>query len=349
MQLIPQILIPLVIIGAIVYLFVRRDRERTTNAPLRAEIEGQVCFETSLYRVSILGTGGFGGMAGYWFPLRGPKRLTVGTSAFMVSAPQALRQFVFTGRESSIEFARTPLRLGGRDHDCIIIAGEAGGREVQLAITQDNLPDIWQALAATGAALAGDAEPVEPLTRPWGRSVRAGGYSLGRLALALMIVLIGDAAVWLGAIARPVLALTAVANFVALVAIVMFLVWFYRARVNADGSGWPQRLAPGWAVWSWFIPVVNLWLPFQIMADIWRSSLPAEARANRATLPGIWWTSLLALFLLLTISGSQTNPLWYVLLLIKIAAVLAAIMTALLVRKVSSGPLERVAEPLIRA
>jgi hypothetical protein len=34
-----------------------------------------------------------------------------------------------------------------------MITGQAGGRQVQLAITGDNLPDIWRALAATGAAL----------------------------------------------------------------------------------------------------------------------------------------------------------------------------------------------------
>jgi hypothetical protein len=33
-----------------------------------------------------------------------------------------------------------------------MITGQAGGRQVQLAITGGNLPDIWQALAGTGAA-----------------------------------------------------------------------------------------------------------------------------------------------------------------------------------------------------
>ncbi len=145
------LLMPLLIIGGWVYMFKRRNRERGRNAPLRAEIEAQVRFETNLYRASILGTGGFGGTRGYWIPLRGPKRLIVGTYAFTVSAPQALREFVFTGRESSIAFTRMPARLV--DRDWIVITGQAGGRQVQLAITQDNLLDVWQALAGTGAAL----------------------------------------------------------------------------------------------------------------------------------------------------------------------------------------------------
>ena len=151
MDWLPPLLAPLLIIGGWVYMFKRRNRERGRNAPLRAEIEAQRCFETILYRTSILGTGGFGAARGYWIPLRGPKRLIVGTDAFMVSAPQALREFVFTGRESSISITRIPSRLA--DRDWIVIAGQAGGRQVQLAITQDNLLDVWQALAGTGAAL----------------------------------------------------------------------------------------------------------------------------------------------------------------------------------------------------
>ena len=45
----------LVIIGGIVYVFVRQERERARSAPLRAEIraeiEARVCFATTLDRV----------------------------------------------------------------------------------------------------------------------------------------------------------------------------------------------------------------------------------------------------------------------------------------------------------
>ena len=148
MDLLPEVLIPLVIIGGLVYMFMRQNRERAGNAPLRDEIAARVCFETTLDRASFLGTGGFGGTRGVWIRLRGPKRLIVGTDAFMVSAPQALREFVFRGSESSIAFGQAV-----NPDDCIMITGQAGGRQVQLAITGDNLPDMWQALAGTGAAL----------------------------------------------------------------------------------------------------------------------------------------------------------------------------------------------------
>jgi hypothetical protein len=155
MDRLPPLLIPLLLIGGWVYLFTRRNRERGRNAPLRAGMEAQVCFETILYRASILGTGRFGGTRGYWIPLRGPKRLIVGADAFMISVPLALREFVFAGRGSSIAFTRMPSRLV--DRDWIVIEGQAGGRQVQLAITQDNLLDVWQALARTGAAYVSES------------------------------------------------------------------------------------------------------------------------------------------------------------------------------------------------
>jgi hypothetical protein len=52
-----------------------------------------------------LGSGGFGGTR-YWYTQKGPKRLIVGADAFMISAPQALSEFVFTGAESSIALTR---------------------------------------------------------------------------------------------------------------------------------------------------------------------------------------------------------------------------------------------------
>jgi hypothetical protein len=137
------------IVCVAVYLLAQRNRERSGNAPLRSEIRAQVRFETTLDRVSRLGTGGLGGTRGAWIPLRGSKRLTVGTDAFMVSAPLALREFVFTGRESSIAFSQMP--SGPAERDWIVITGHTEGSQVRLAITTDNLPDVWQALARTGA------------------------------------------------------------------------------------------------------------------------------------------------------------------------------------------------------
>lgn len=68
----------------------------------------------------------------------------------------------------------------------------------------------------------------------------------------------------------------------------VFLTWFHRTRVNAE------VFAPGyhtkkraWAIWGWFVPVVNLWFPRRIATDIWNASADARSR-SRALLNG-WW------------------------------------------------------------
>jgi len=176
------------------------------------------------------------------------------------------------------------------------------------------------------------------MTRPSGRPPRSRHYSLRKLAPAVETVLVVDAAALLGAIVLPRLVAASTSGF--LVAMVIFVIWFYRARVNAEGHDWPQRRPPGWAIFAWLIPLANFWIPFEIMADIWRAGQPEQARANRAMLPGIWWTCLLAFFCMLSLSptGTAASDL-YVSVPIYGTGALAVAMTAVLVQKVSSGPL----------
>ena len=66
-----EFVVTAVILCVIAYLCIRSNRERAGNAPLRAEIEARVCFETPLSRVRVLGTGGFGGTRGMWISVHG--------------------------------------------------------------------------------------------------------------------------------------------------------------------------------------------------------------------------------------------------------------------------------------
>lgn len=73
---------------------------------------------------------------------------------------------------------------------------------------------------------------------------------------------------------------------------VVFLVWFWRARLNAellDGAA-TQRRSRGWVVGGWFTPVANLWVPYQVMSDIWRAS--AARRPVPTGLVTAWWAPL---------------------------------------------------------
>jgi hypothetical protein len=141
--------------------------------------------------------------------------------------------------------------------------------------------------------------------RPDARYVQA--YSLSGLANVLTALFSIAAALFLLSVATSIAStptsvsggfsvqsglLGLVALLLMLVTVVLFLNWFYRARKNAGLSTWPQRLSPGWAVGSWFLPPVLLWFPYQIMADIWQAGRPRERRpgVSDAALPGLWWT-----------------------------------------------------------
>jgi hypothetical protein len=125
----------------------------------------------------------------------------------------------------------------------------------------------------------------------------------------------------------------------------VFLVWFYRARKNADGRGQRQRWGPGWAIGAWFVPVVGLWFPYQIMADIWRANLPEERRAKRAWLPGFWWGCFIAgnIFGVIAIESarpaSSQLPVAFIPYCLSVAA--AAILLIVIVRVITRGPVGR--------
>lgn len=105
----------------------------------------------------------------------------------------------------------------------------------------------------------------------------------GRLGLGISIIprFVSD---WLAGAEAGLIALT----------VIVFLKWFRRARINAEASGWHQRHGPGWTFWGWLVPLVHLWIPFQMMADIWRASLPEDRRRDTAWLPWLWWLCWLA-------------------------------------------------------
>lgn len=80
---------------------------------------------------------------------------------------------------------------------------------------------------------------------------------------------------------------------------IVFLVWLWRARQNAEAvfcTGAPHRKGPGWVVGSWICPIVNWWFPFMIVDDIYRASRPdnptdlTDLRAAPGSwLIGAWW------------------------------------------------------------
>ncbi len=83
----------------------------------------------------------------------------------------------------------------------------------------------------------------------------------------------------------------------------VFLFWVNRMIRNLRMlSGQAMTFTPGWAVGWFFIPVANLFRPFQVMREIWRVSHGSVA--TKGTLVGWWW----ALWLVrLTVSRIATR------------------------------------------
>jgi uncharacterized protein DUF4328 len=93
---------------------------------------------------------------------------------------------------------------------------------------------------------------------------------------------------------------------------IAFIAWFFRAYQNIERLGaCGLRVKHGWAIGSWFVPILSLFRPKQIMNDIWRASDPAlpavEARGwQDAAVPGLlhgWWAAFL-------VAGVAINAGW---------------------------------------
>ncbi len=95
---------------------------------------------------------------------------------------------------------------------------------------------------------------------------------------------------WSSLVYAPVLVATAV----------VFLVWFFRVRRNAEVFAPDlQRRGPGWAIGTWFIPVANLWMPRGVAVDIWAASRRdpyglETAMRDRKLVLDLWWTAWVA-------------------------------------------------------
>ena len=87
----------------------------------------------------------------------------------------------------------------------------------------------------------------------------------------------------------------------ALTTAVLVSKWIYRANCNARALGASEMaFTPGGAVGWYFVPIANLWKPYQAMREIWQASMSPSGwrRQQVSVLVPCWW--------LLGILGSST-------------------------------------------
>jgi len=71
---------------------------------------------------------------------------------------------------------------------------------------------------------------------------------------------------------------------------VVFVIWLWRVRVNAEVFA-PEghRKARGWVIAGWFVPFVSLWYPRRVVLDVWDASSTGDRPRGHA-LVNVWWT-----------------------------------------------------------
>ncbi|MBN2611219.1 MAG: DUF4328 domain-containing protein [Bacteroidales bacterium] len=77
---------------------------------------------------------------------------------------------------------------------------------------------------------------------------------------------------------------------------ITFIMWFRRAYYNLHQRVKNLSCEEGWAAGSWFVPVVNLYRPFQIMKELYEETKHYLISGNNPVQPdlstrflGLWW------------------------------------------------------------
>lgn len=69
---------------------------------------------------------------------------------------------------------------------------------------------------------------------------------------------------------------------------ISFLVWFYRAYQTVNLAIGTAH-SPDQAVWTFLVPILNLYRPYQIATEIWRKSSPNDEDYGHSGLLIAWW------------------------------------------------------------
>ncbi|MNT08200.1 hypothetical protein D3C72_1429340 [compost metagenome] len=81
---------------------------------------------------------------------------------------------------------------------------------------------------------------------------------------------------------------------VGLVVSLIVLKWIYRANMNAQAWTGGMRVSPPWSIGWFFIPLANLWKPFQGVADTWAASHGHPVSSEAPNHLKAWWGLWLA-------------------------------------------------------
>jgi hypothetical protein len=148
--------------------------------------------------------------------------------------------------------------------------------------------------------------------------------------------------------------------FVFISLVVAFLVWLHRAAKNLPALGNAKSKVehtPGWAVGSYFVPFVNLVVPYKAIKEIWEKSEPTYRPgddfmfASSSTAPPLllgWWVAWLVSNFISNISwrlesrtSSTESFVTGVDIIADLANIIAAALAIMVVRGIDRRQTER--------
>jgi hypothetical protein len=92
--------------------------------------------------------------------------------------------------------------------------------------------------------------------------------------------------------------ITLLVGLLTVAAVVIGCIWQHRAASAARAFGLPTTHSPAWGVGSWFVPIVNFWMPYQAIRDC----LPPEDPARPLVLR--WWLALVGTWVMSGAAGA---------------------------------------------
>jgi hypothetical protein len=139
---------------------------------------------------------------------------------------------------------------------------------------------------------------------------------------------------------------------------IFFLIWVHRTSRNLRALGATHtRFSPGWAVGYWFIPIISLWRPYQVMQEIRSYSTPLYEPDKGSSLIGVWW----GLWIISGLAGRAAKALydigagdiekmiagsWGTIITYSLSAA-TGIFAAVMVYRINRGQSERFATPAL--
>lgn len=85
---------------------------------------------------------------------------------------------------------------------------------------------------------------------------------------------------------------------------IVFITWLYRAHRSSRMHPAVLRHGSGWAIGGWFVPILGLWRPVQMVNDVRRGAMGFDPPTGGA-LVGWWWAS----FIVMNLSGTVTSSI----------------------------------------